>query len=157
MYLLLDILDIHSVMPKAKKLTGDSCGKVFAPSDHHILNKDAKARESIQLIFSLEYFPHPCQSFSGNTSKCTCVSDMIREHHLHLDGIKMLLCNLSKEMRVDKEVDSEGCSAIAEYLHSFSPQMSMKCPMFTFMVNIGNVSNDIMLCWHSLHFMLWLS
>jgi len=44
-------------MPKAKKLTVASCGKVFAPSGHHIFNRDAKARESIKVISSLECFP----------------------------------------------------------------------------------------------------
>jgi len=43
-------------MPKAKKLTIGSCGKVFAPSGHHIFNKDVKVRESIKVISSLEFF-----------------------------------------------------------------------------------------------------
>jgi len=60
-------------------------------------------------------------------------------------------------MWADEEVDSEGCSAIAEYLHSFSSNMSMKCLMFMFIANIGDVSYDITLCWHSLHLMLGLS
>jgi len=96
-------------------------------------------------------FFQPCQSFSSISCKCTCVSDMIREHHLHLDGIKLFFCNILKQMWVDKEVHSEGCSAIAEYLHSFSSHMSMKSPMFMFMVNIQNVTYNITLCWHSLH------
>jgi len=41
---------------------------------------------------------------------------MIREQHLHLDGIKMFLW-LLKRHGANKEVDSVGCSAIAEYLH----------------------------------------
>jgi len=66
-------------------------GIVFALSDHHIFNKYVKATESIQVISSLECFPQLRQVFSGDTSTCTCVSDMIREHNLHLHGIKMFL------------------------------------------------------------------
>jgi len=144
-------------MPKSKKLMVGSHGKVFAPSGHHIFNRDAKARESIKVISSLECFPQPCQSFSSITCKCTCVSDMIREHCLNLNDIKLFFCDLSKEMWEDKEVHLEGCSAIAEYLHLFSSHMSMKSPMFTFMVNICNVAYDITECRHSLHVMLGLS
>jgi len=74
-------------MPKAKKLIGGLSGQVFAPSGHHIFNRDAKARESIKVISSLECFPQPCQSFSSVACKCTCISDMIQQHHLQLDDI----------------------------------------------------------------------
>jgi len=40
----------------------------FAPSGHHVSNKDAKARESIKVISLLECFPQPCQGFLGDTS-----------------------------------------------------------------------------------------
>jgi len=44
--------------------------------------------------------------------------DMLRDHHLHLDGIKLFFI-ISQKRWADEEVDSEGCSAIAEYLYSF--------------------------------------
>jgi len=72
-------------------LTGGSQWKHFAPSGHHILYKDAKVREIIKVISLLEYC-QPCQGFSGDASECTCcVTDVIREYHLHLDSSKMLL------------------------------------------------------------------
>jgi len=79
-------------MPKAKKLIGGLSGQVFAPSGHHIFNRDAKARESIKVISSLECFPQPCQSFSSVACKCNCISDMIEQHHLQLDDINFLCC-----------------------------------------------------------------
>jgi len=48
--------EIHCVIPKGKKLTGGLCGKVFAPSDCHIFDKDAKTRACIQVIFCWNVF-----------------------------------------------------------------------------------------------------
>jgi len=50
------LFDIHSVIPKAKKMTSGLCGKGFAPSGHHISNKDANVRESIKVVYLLGMF-----------------------------------------------------------------------------------------------------
>jgi len=77
--------DIYFIIPKGKKVTGGLHGKIFAPIDHHIFSKDVIASECIQVNpLLLEGFPQPCKDFSGDTSACTCVSDMIREYCLHL-------------------------------------------------------------------------
>jgi len=42
-------------------------GKVIAPSNHHNfkkVDKDAKAKDSIHVIMSLENLPRPCKGFS---------------------------------------------------------------------------------------------
>jgi len=81
----------------------------------------------------------------------------MQAHSLQLDNMKIYFSNLSNEIWAEQRIGLDLFKMIVEFLCLFCLKSSMKCPMFSFRVNVANVKYDVTLCWHTLHLMLGLS